>query len=75
VCVELDGRAAHPDDRRWQDIHRDNAAAAEGQVTLSYNWADIAQRACLAASEVGTTLLQRGWPGPIRRCPRCPPCR
>jgi very-short-patch-repair endonuclease len=75
VCVELDGRAAHPDDRRWQDIHRDNAAAAEGQVTLRYNRADIAQRACLAASEVGTTLLQRGWPGPIRRCPRCPPCR
>jgi hypothetical protein len=22
VCVELDGRATHPDDRRWQDIHR-----------------------------------------------------
>ena len=75
VCVELDGRAAHPDDRRWQDIHRDNAAAAEGQVTLRYNWADIAQRACLTAWEVGTTLLQRGWPGSIRRCPYCPPCR
>ena len=75
VCVELDGRAAHPDDRRWQDIHRDNAAAADGQVTLRYNWADIAQRACLTAWEVGTTLLQRGWPGSIRRCPYCPPCR
>lgn len=75
VCVELDGRAAHPDDRRWQDIHRDNAAAADGQVTLRYNWADIAQRACPTSWEVGTTLLQRGWPGPIRRCPCCPPCR
>ena len=32
VCVELDGRAAHPDDRRWHDIHRDNAAAEEGRI-------------------------------------------
>ncbi len=72
VCVELDGRAAHPDDRRWQDIHRDNAAAAEGQVTLRYSWADIARRACPTGWEVGTTLLQRGWPGPIRPFPHCP---
>ena len=72
LCVELDGRAAHPDDRRWQDIHRDNAAAAQGQVTLRYNWADLAQRACPTAWEVGSTLLRRGWPGPVRRCPRCP---
>ena len=71
VCVELDGRTAHPDDRRWQDIHRDNAAAAEGQVTLRYSWADIAQRACPTGWEVGTTLsTQRGWPGP--HPPRAP---
>jgi very-short-patch-repair endonuclease len=73
VCVELDGRAAHPDDRRWQDVHRDNAAASEGQATLRYHWADITQRPCSTAWQVGATLLQRGWPGPLRPCPRCTP--
>jgi hypothetical protein len=74
VCVELDGRAAHPDDRRWQDIHRDNAAAAEGRATLRYNWADITRRACPTGWQVGTVLQQRGWPGPVRPCgPHCAP--
>ena len=74
VCVELDGRAAHPDDRRWHDIHRDNAAAEEGRITLRYNWGDITQRACPTAWQVGTVLQQRGWPGAVRPCPHCPPC-
>ncbi len=74
VCVELDGRAAHLDDRRWQDIHRDNAAAAEGLATLRYNWADIMRRACPTAWQVGTVLQQRGWPGNVRPCgPHCTP--
>jgi very-short-patch-repair endonuclease len=72
VCVELDGRAAHPDDQRWQDIHRDNAGAAAGVATLRYNWADVSQRACGAAWQVGATLQQRGWRGPLRPCgPHC----
>jgi very-short-patch-repair endonuclease len=71
LCVELDGRAAHPDDRRWRDIHRDNAAAAEGRMTLRYGWADVTQRACATGWQVGTVLQQRGWPGPILPCPHC----
>lgn len=73
LCVELDGRAAHPDDRRWSDIHRDNAGAAEGRVTLRYNWADVSARPCQTAWQVGCTLLRAGWTGQIRPCgPHCP---
>jgi hypothetical protein len=72
TCVELDGRAAHPGDRRWDDIRRDNASAAEGRVTLRYNWADISARPCPTAWQVGATLRQRGWPGEPRPCgPAC----
>lgn len=72
TCVELDGRSAHPDDRRWDDIHRDNALAAGGRVTLRYNWADISLRACPTAWQVAATLRQRGWPGRPHPCgPAC----
>ncbi len=72
VCVELDGRAAHPDHRRWQDIHRDNAGAAEGRVTLRYNWADVSQRACGTAWQIGVTLRRHGWTGLVHPCgPGC----
>jgi hypothetical protein len=72
VAVEVDGAAAHPPENRWLDTHRDNAAAADGVVTLRYGWADIATRPCAVAAEVGAVLLWRGWPGALRRCgPRC----
>ncbi len=76
VCVELDGRQAHPDDRRWLDVKRDNATAARGGVTLRYGWADIETRACETAIQVGLTLRSRGWTGCLRPCgPRCPATR
>jgi hypothetical protein len=72
VVVELDGRASHPDERRWQDKHRDNAAVAAGIVTLRYGWADVTERSCETAREVATVLGSRGWPGRLRRCgPSC----
>jgi hypothetical protein len=72
VIVELDGKASHPADRRLQDNRRDNAAAARGAITLRYGWADVTERACATAFEVGQTLCGRGWPGPLRRCgPAC----
>jgi hypothetical protein len=72
VVVELDGQASHPDEQRWQDKRRDNAAAATGLVTLRYGWADVTERPCETAREVATVLGQRGWPGPLRRCgPGC----
>jgi hypothetical protein len=73
VCVELDGRIAHPDDKRWQDRHRDNTAAAEGLVTLRFNWADVTRQPCHAAWLVARALQQGGWPGAPRPCgPGCP---
>jgi len=72
VAVELDGRASHPDEQRWQDKHRDNAAAAAGIVTLRYGWADVTERSCETAREVASVLASRGWPGRLRRCgPGC----
>lgn len=60
VAVELDGRAAHPGDTRWDDIRRDNAAGADGIITLRYGWTSISQHPCRVASEVARALRQRG---------------
>ncbi len=62
--------AAHPESLRWTDIRRDNANAAAGQVTLRYGWADVTQRPCHVAAEVGGALARRGWAGAPRRCGR-----
>jgi hypothetical protein len=72
VAVELDGTASHPDEQRWQDKRRDNAAAADGIFTLRYGWADVTERPCETAREIATVLARGGWPGTIRRCgPEC----
>ena len=52
VAVELDGRVAHPGDLRWRDIRRDNAALADGVMTLRYGWTDVTERPCLVARQV-----------------------
>jgi hypothetical protein len=71
VVVELDGAASHPDEQRWQDKRRDNAAAADGLVTLRYGWADVTRRSCETALEVARVLRRQGWPGTFRACHRC----
>ena len=72
LCVELDGRQAHPEDRRWLDVRRDNAASAVGVVPLRYGWTDIESRPCETAVDVGAALRARGWTGRLRPCrPRC----
>jgi hypothetical protein len=72
VLVELDGKASHPDEQRWKDKHRDNAAAADGWFSLRYGWADLHERPCETASEVGLVLRRQGWTGTLRRCgPSC----
>jgi very-short-patch-repair endonuclease len=73
VAVETDGRVAHPPEAHWQDQRRDNAAAADGVVTLRYSWTDITQRPCQVAGQVAATLRSRGWRGISRPCgPTCP---
>jgi hypothetical protein len=73
VVVELDGAASHPAEKRLADNRRDNAAAAQGLVTLRYGWSDVTRRPCQTAAEVAATLRARGWTGQLRRCG--PDCR
>jgi hypothetical protein len=70
VCVELDGRAAHPVGERWRDYRRDNAGATDGIITLRYGWSDVTGQPCQVAAQVAAVLVQRGWPGRPRRCGR-----
>jgi predicted transcriptional regulator of viral defense system len=73
VVVETDGQVAHPESERWRDLHRDNAAAAAGLITLRYSWSDVYIRACEVAAQVAAVLSLRGWPGDPRPCgPSCP---
>jgi hypothetical protein len=72
LAIELDGRASHPDEQRWQDTRRDNAAAAEGITTLRYGWADVTEHPCQTARQIATVLASRGWRGALRPCgPAC----
>ena len=72
VVVELDGRAHHRVEDRWRDIHRDNANARAGLMTLRFNWADVTCRPCEVAADVASALRQRGWDGLPRCCgPSC----
>jgi hypothetical protein len=72
VAVELDGRAAHPGDQRWPDIQRDNAAAADGIVTLRYGWFDVTDHPCQVGAQVARVLRQHGF-ALARGCsPACP---
>jgi hypothetical protein len=73
LIVELDGRAAHPDEGRWLDISRDNAAAATGLITLRYGFRDLTRTPCLVAAQVSGVLRIRGWLAAPRRCSQhCP---
>ena len=75
LIVELDGRAAHPGDTRWRDIRRDNAAAADGRMTLRYGWDDLRLYACVVADQVHRAL-SRSAPVPARPCSAiCPVTR
>jgi putative AbiEi antitoxin of type IV toxin-antitoxin system len=68
LTVELDGKLAHPDERRWADIRTDNAAAAGGLITLRYGFREVRLTPCVVASQVGQVLQVRGWSGKPRRC-------
>ena len=72
ICIELDGKAAHPVAERWRDIARDNASAADGMITLRYGWSDVTQRPCQTAAQIAAVLGRRGWTGHATPCgPSC----
>jgi putative AbiEi antitoxin of type IV toxin-antitoxin system len=73
VVVELDGRLAHPEENRWKDTARDNAAAAARQQSLRYGWTAVTKHPCATAAEVIEVLRNHGWRGRPRPCsPGCP---
>lgn len=72
TVVELDGRVAHPGDRRWNDIHRDNAAVTAGLSTLRYGWRDVTITPCAIAAEIADALANRGYEDARPCSPTCP---
>ncbi|HVB42253.1 MAG TPA: hypothetical protein VNF47_06025 [Streptosporangiaceae bacterium] len=68
LCVELDGKEAHPDDHRWHDIRRANAILEAGLTILRYGWSDVDRRPCQTAAQIGAVLANLGWPGTLRAC-------
>jgi len=63
TAIELDGQLAHPGNTRWNDIRRDNAAAAMGVTTLRYGWRDVTTSPCLVAAQIAEVLISRGYVG------------
>ena len=72
TAIELDGRLTHPGETRWQDIGRDNAATADGIITLRYGYLDLAATPCQVASQVAAALRRRGFTGGHPCSPHCP---
>ncbi len=64
LVVELDGRAAHPEEDREHDDLRDNELVAqEGTRTLRYGWRSVVTRPCATAAQVAAVLGAGGWTG------------
>jgi hypothetical protein len=66
--VELDGRIAHPEDRRPDDRRRDNAGTIAGDSTLRFGWGDVTEAPCDVAADVATVLHRHGWTAMPRAC-------
>ena len=71
--MELDGRAAHPDEWREHDDLRDaDLLAAEDARTVRLGWVAVTARPCRSASVVARVLRRGGWTGHLVRCgPDC----
>jgi hypothetical protein len=72
TAVELDGELAHIGEAWRRDARRDNAAAADGIVTLRYSWFDVTKTPCEVAAEVARVLARRGFAGARPCSPKCP---
>lgn len=68
VAIELDGIAWHPPGKSSADKKRDRAAAAQGLVSLRYEWTDVTAHPCETALEVAEVLRTRGWTGAPHPC-------
>jgi hypothetical protein len=76
VCVELDGRAAHPEIGQWSDKRRDRRnLVVEKIVTMRFGYLDLRtqEARCRTAGEVARVLRDRGpWVGVRCRLDGCP---
>jgi hypothetical protein len=72
TAVELDGELAHIGEAWRRDARRDNAAAADGIMTLRYGWFDVTKSPCQVAAEVARVLARRGFAGARPCSPSCP---
>jgi very-short-patch-repair endonuclease len=70
LVVELDGRQYHRG-RALADMDRDNDHFVVGVATLRFGWRHVVGTPCRTARTVAAALQNRGWPGPLRPCPRC----
>jgi hypothetical protein len=69
TIVELDGRAAHPDEWQERDDLRDaEVLAAEDSRTVRLGWIAVTTRSCAAAAVVARLLRRGGWTGRLVRC-------
>ena len=72
VVVELDGRAAYPEESAHRDRERDNSVVVTGRAPLQYGWREVAADPCGCAAQTAKVLRDRGWAGTLRRRgPRC----
>lgn len=73
TVVELDGRAAHPDEWQERDDLRDGELLAEEDSrTVRLGWVAVTVRPCRSAVLVARILRRGGWTGELRRCgPTC----
>lgn len=73
LVVELDGRAAHPEEERERDDLRDNEVALRGERTLRYSWRSTTGMPCEVAAQAVRLLRAGGWSGtPVACRPGCP---
>ncbi|GEE01731.1 hypothetical protein nbrc107696_21770 [Gordonia spumicola] len=73
VVVELDGWRFHDSARdRDANLERDlDAAVGAQRLTLRLGSGQVIGRSCSTAAKVGRALSDRGWSGPLLRCPKC----
>jgi very-short-patch-repair endonuclease len=73
LAVELDGRLVHTSPAQWwADMDRDNQLQVDGYLVQRFPGFVILSDPCRVAADLARALVARGWPGPFRRCPRCP---
>ncbi|KRA31535.1 hypothetical protein ASD81_17540 [Nocardioides sp. Root614] len=74
VIVEPDGLAWHDGTvARTADARRDLAElAVSSALTARVTYGLVFREGCWTAAMIAALLIRQGWPGPFRRCPKCP---